>query len=189
MSYCAVIKAMKDGEQKQLHQHYHDNWYGFPLHNDNELFGRFVLEIFQAGLSWNTILQKEENFKKAFDNFDILKIAAYDDLKIESLLENAGIIRNRLKINSVIYNANIVLGLQKDFGSFEKWLDFHHPLSLQDWVKLFKKTFKFTGSEIVNEFLMSVSYLPGAHEEHCPEFEKIKQLNAKWLEQDKNIKH
>jgi DNA-3-methyladenine glycosylase I len=82
-------------------------------------------------------------------------------------LQNEGIIRNQLKIRAVIHNANVVLQLIEKHGSFKLWLDMHHPAELQDWVKLFKKTFKFTGPEIVREFLVSLAYLPGAHDEFC----------------------
>ena len=177
--YCDVITDMKEGSKK-LHKEYHDNHYGFPIHNDNELFGRLILEINQAGLSWETVLRKQHNFRKAFDNYDIKKIASYGEDDRARLLADAGIIRNRLKVDSVIHNANVVLGLQKEFGSFEKWLDAHHPRTKEEWVKLFKKTFRFTGGEIVNEFLVSTGYLHGAHKESCPIYEKTLKAKPKW---------
>jgi len=82
-----------------------------------------------------------------------------------------------LKIDAVIHNANMILAIQKEFGSFKNWLDTHHPKTKEEWVKLFKKTFKFTGGEIVNEFLLSTGYLPGAHDENCPAYKKIVKLN------------
>jgi DNA-3-methyladenine glycosylase I len=118
-----------------------------------------VLEINQAGLSWETILKKELGFRKAYNNFDINKVAKYEEADRERLLADAGIIRNRLKINAAIENARTILALQKEYGSFTKWLELHHPKTKDEWVKLFKKTFKFTGGEIVNEFLMSIGYL------------------------------
>lgn len=168
MSYCTAIANMQPEERKALHKNYHDNHYGFPLHDDNELFCRLVMEINQAGLSWETILKKEASFRKAYSNFDIKKVAAYTEEDRERLLADAGIIRNRLKVNAAIENAKTILNLQEEFGSFEKWLEHHHPKTKEEWVKLFKKTFRFTGGEIVNEFLMSIGYLRGAHSEDCP---------------------
>ncbi|HRE53013.1 MAG TPA: DNA-3-methyladenine glycosylase I [Flavitalea sp.] len=179
MSYCSYIKLMS-GDKKKLHKNYHDNHYGYPIHDDNELFGRLIMEINQAGLSWETILKKEQSFRKAYDNFNIKKIAAYKDADRERLLADAGIIRNRLKINAAIENAKTILALQKTFGSFEKWLESSHPKTKDEWVKLFKKTFRFTGGEIVNEFLMSIGYLPGAHAESCPIHKKILRQKPMW---------
>ena len=168
-------------EKKSIHQHYHDHYYGFPIHDDNELFGRLLMEINQAGLSWETILKKEVSFRKAYSNFDIKKIAAYKEKDIERLLGDAGIIRNRLKINAAIENAKTILKLQKDFGSFEKWLEVEYPKTKEEWVKLFKKTFKFTGGEIVNEFLMSIGFLHGAHAKDCPVYEQVITAKPLWL--------
>ena len=170
-SYCEYVK---DLPLDNVHRIYHDTQYGFPIESDNELFGRFILEINQAGLSWTTILNKQENFRKAFTNFDIQQIANYQEEDIERLLSDAGIIRNKLKINAVVYNAQQVVALQKGHGSFKTWLNKNHPKSLAEWVKLFKKTFKFTGGEITKEFLVSTGYLEGAHIESCPIFKKIK---------------
>ena len=158
---------------RSLHKNYHDNHYGFPIHDDNELFGRLILEMNQAGLSWETILKKESGFRKAYHQFNIKKIANYTEKDRERLLNDAGIIRNKLKINAAIENAKTILGLQKEYGSFEKWLEAHHPKTKEEWVKLFKKTFKFTGGEIVNEFLMSIGILPGAHDANCKILKKI----------------
>lgn len=177
MSYCDYTKNL---EETDVHKVYHDTQYGFPIHDDNELFGRLILEINQAGLSWDTILKKQENFRKAYSNFDIKIVANYDEKERARLLSDAGIIRNKLKVNAAIHNAQKILELQKEFGSFENWLDNHHPKTKEEWVKLFKKTFKFTGGEITNEFLMSTGYLKGAHDEDCPIFEKILALNPKW---------
>jgi len=96
-------------------------------------------------------------------------------------LSDAGIIRNKLKVNAAIHNANVILGLQAEFGSFKAWLDHKHPLTKDEWVKLFKKTFKFTGGEITNEFLMSSGYLPGAHDPECPVYAKVLAAEPKWL--------
>ena len=172
---------MHPTERKALHKDYHDNHYGFPIHDDDELFGRLILEINQAGLSWETILKKEKSFRKAYHNFEIEKVAAYTELDRERLLNDAGIIRNRLKINAAIENAKTILSLQKEQGSFEKWLEQHHPKTKEEWVKLFKKTFKFTGGEIVNEFLMSIGYLNGAHDADCPIHFQLLQKKPMWL--------
>lgn len=163
-----------------FHGPYHEREYGFPVESDDILFERLALEINQAGLSWLTVLKKREAFQEAFDHFAIEKVAQYDDTKRQQLLTNAAIIRNRLKINAVIHNANVLLNLKESHGSFKGWLDAHHPRALPEWVKLFKKTFKFTGPEIVNEFLMSTGYLPGAHSEDCPVYSRVMKQQPAW---------
>ncbi len=160
---------------------YHDTQYGFPLQDDNLLFERLVLEINQAGLSWITILKKADNFRRAYDQFDLQKVAAYSEPERARLLADAGIIRNRLKVNAAIENANRILALQQSHGSFKGWLDAHHPREKADWVKLFKQNFVFTGGEIVGEFLMSSGYLSGAHTPDCPIFELVKAQKPAWL--------
>jgi DNA-3-methyladenine glycosylase I len=177
-SYCDYVK---DLPVNNVHRIYHDTQYGFPIDDDNELFGRLILEINQAGLSWDTILKKQDNFRKAYSNFDIQAIANYKEKDIERLLNDAGIIRNKLKVNAAIHNAQQILRLQKTFGSFKAWLDHHYPLSKEEWVKLFKKTFKFTGGEITGEFLMSTGYLKGAHAPDCPILAKIKSNETNQL--------
>lgn len=179
MSYCSVIEYMSE-DKKAIHKPYHDHQYGFPIHDDNELFCRLVLEINQAGLSWEIILKKEATFRKAYDNFNIKKVAAYTEADRERLIADPGIIRNRLKINAAIENAKTILQLQKEHGSFEKWLELHHPKTKAEWVKLFKKTFRFTGGEIVNEFLMSAGYLPGAHTADCSVYKKVLKADPHW---------
>lgn len=164
MSYCDFVSTRPKDD---LHRIYHDFHYGTPIDNDDELFGRLILEINQAGLSWDTILKKQAHFYEAFDHYDIARIATYSDEKIQELLGNPGIIRNKLKIHAVIYNAKEVLTIQKEYGTFKNWLDTHRGLSKPEWVKLFKKHFKFVGGEIVGEFLMSTGYLPGAHHPNC----------------------
>jgi DNA-3-methyladenine glycosylase I len=163
------------------HGPYHDTEYGFPLQDDQLLFERLVLEINQAGLSWLTILKKRDNFRRAYHDFNIEAIAAYGDVDRQRLLSDAGIIRNRLKIDAVISNARKVVELNEQHGSFRSWLDHHHPHNKPDWVRLFRETFKFTGGEIVGEFLMSTGYLPGAHEECCPVFAQISVLGPPWM--------
>lgn len=186
MSYCLAIDGMQPESRKELHKNYHDNYYGFPIHDDNELFGRLILEINQAGLSWETVLKKENSFRKAYDNFDIEKIASYTEDDRERLLNDSGIIRNKLKVNAAIENAKTIMELQKEFGSFENWLEHHHPKTLPEWMKLFKKTFKFTGGEIVNEFLMSTGYLKGSHHETCPIYAKVLDQKPLWNKGEKN---
>ncbi|MDP4130256.1 MAG: DNA-3-methyladenine glycosylase I [Bacteroidota bacterium] len=179
MSYCSYIETM-EGAKKDLHKIYHDQHYGFPIHDDDELFGRLLMEINQAGLSWETVLKKEQSFRKAYSKFNIKKVAAYKEADRERLLADPGIIRNRLKINAAIENAKAIILLQKQYGSFEKWLEAHHPKAKEEWVKLFKETFRFTGGEIVNEFLMSTGYLPGAHAKDCPVYHKVLKAKPLW---------
>ncbi|MCB0760178.1 MAG: DNA-3-methyladenine glycosylase I [Flavobacteriales bacterium] len=169
-SYCAYVHGLPEGN---VHRIYHDTQYGFPIEDDDELFGRLVLEINQAGLSWTTILNKQDHFRLAYSGFSIDAVAAYDDVEVERLLADAGIIRNRLKILAAVHNARQIQELRKEHGSFKAWLDFHHPLDHAAWVKLFKKTFRFTGGEITKEFLMSTGYLPGAHVADCPVYHQL----------------
>ena len=181
-TYCEAIGLMKEGDL-HVHKEYHDLHYGFPIDDDNELFCRLVLEINQAGLSWTTILKKQAGFRKAYHNFNLKKVAAYNEKDIERLMNDANIIRNRLKINAAIENARSILQIQKEFTSFKNWLNHHHPKTKQEWTLLFKKTFRFTGGEIVNEFLMSTGYLPGAHHESCSVFKKVIKAKPAWKRQ------
>lgn len=176
-TYCDAVAQLNKSNVNRM---YHDHFYGFPVEDDHELFERLILEINQAGLSWTTILNKQKNFKKAFHHFNIKKVANYKDLDRQRLLNDPGIIRNRLKIDATIHNAKIILQLQTDFGSFKNWLDLNHPKPKEEWVKLFKQTFKFTGGEIVNEFLMSIGYLEGAHCTSCPVYKKIVKNKPAW---------
>lgn len=163
------------------HGPYHDREYGFPIREDDALFERLVLEINQAGLSWLTILKKRAAFVQAFDGFEIDRVANFSDADRARLLANPGIIRNRLKVNAAIHNAQVICSLQQEFGSFAGWLDHHHPLPKPDWVKLFRRTFRFTGGEITGEFLMSTGYLAGAHRPDCPVFANIQAQNPPWM--------
>ncbi len=173
--YCAYVATINDVDD--VDKKYHDNHYGVKIEDDNELFCRLVMEINQAGLSWRTILVKENNFRNAYHNFDIKKVAKYGEKDFLRLMKDADIIRNRLKINAAIYNAQQLLLIQKEFGSFKKWLDREdirltdiqtdRELLKKEWVKLFKKHFKFVGGEIVGEFLMSINLLPGSHGKDC----------------------
>jgi len=165
-----------------FHGPYHDTEYGFPSADDRVLFERLVLEINQAGLSWLTILKKRDAFRAAFDGFNVDRVAAYGEAERERLLADAGIIRNRLKIDAAIENARRIVALRAEYGSFDGWLRAHHPLSKAEWIKLFKRTFRFTGGEIVGEFLMSLGYLPGAHQPRCPVWAEVAALNPPWME-------
>lgn len=176
-SYCEYVNTL---EKENLHKIYHDSQYGFPILLDNELFGRLILEINQAGLSWITILKKQKNFRTSFSNFNIKKIANYGEKEINILLNDPGIIRNKLKINAVIFNANRILEIKKNHGSFSKWLDENQTTEIDLWVKLFKQNFKFTGGEITKEFLFSTGYLKGAHIETCPIYKKLNNIKPKW---------
>jgi len=178
LTYCQYVKSHPEDEFNRV---YHDTEYGFPLDDDALLFERLILEINQAGLSWITILKKKENFRLAYHGFAIDKIAGYDQAERERLLADAGIIRNRLKINAAIENAKKIQTLQKEYGSFKDWLDVHTHYTKDDWVKLFKQNFKFTGGEIVGEFLMSTGYLPGAHDPDCPIYGQIALFKPAWM--------
>jgi DNA-3-methyladenine glycosylase I len=153
---------------------YHDEEWGVPLHNDRKLFEFMVLDAFQAGLSWKTILNKRENFRKAFDNFDPEIIALYDEEKYNSLLADAGIIRNRAKIRATISNARAFLSVQNEFGSFDKyiWSFVGHKPIINSWKSLSelpaktevsdkmskdltKRGFKFVGSTICYAFMQA----------------------------------
>lgn len=163
------------------HGPYHDLEYGFPVRDDDALFERFVLEINQAGLSWLTILKKREGFRRAYSGFRVADVAAYTEEDRQRLLHDPGVIRNRLKIDAAIHNALHILTIQEEYGSFSNWLDRHHPLTKDEWVKLFKKNFRFVGGEIVGEFLMSTGYLPGAHQTDCPVYARIAKLGPPWM--------
>jgi DNA-3-methyladenine glycosylase I len=174
-SYCVAVRS---GRLHAVHTVYHDLEYGFPLRSDDELFERLILEINQAGLSWETILKKREGFKLAYANFRLEDVAAFDDDDLARLLADAGIIRNRLKVLAAIENARRILELQRDHGSFLAWLESNHPKDLEAWRILFKKI--FTGGEIVREFLVSTGFLPGAHNADCPCQTKILELDPAW---------
>jgi DNA-3-methyladenine glycosylase I len=175
MSYCIAARG------HPFHGPYHDREYGFPISDDDELFERLVLEINQAGLSWLTILKKREHFRRAFDGFDIARVARFTQHRRARLLADEGIIRNRLKIDAAIENAKRILAIRASHGSFAAWLESHHPRTKEEWVKLFRKTFVFTGGEITGSFLISIGYLPGAHDQDCPVFARIAKLRPAWM--------
>ena len=201
-SYCDVAPG------HEWHGPYHDTEYGFPLRSDAELFERLMLEINQAGLSWLTILKKREAFRRAYDGFDPAKVARYGARERRRLLADAGIVRNRLKVEAAIANAKAVLTLGKSHGSFAAWLEEktwtdgrtegrkeggkakgrsggravggRRRRTKEEWVALFKQTFRFTGGEIVGEFLVSTGFLPGAHVPECPVYATIVRLKPAW---------
>ncbi len=179
-AYCDVAPG------HEHHGPYHDREYGFPLRGDDELFERLILEINQAGLSWLTILKKREGFRAAYSGFRVERVAAYSERDKARLLNDPNIIRNRLKVEAAVANARIILELRQRHGSFAAWLDAHHPLAKEEWITLFKKTFRFTGGEITGEFLMSLGYLPGAHKPECPVFARIARKNPPWMRAPKN---
>lgn len=164
-----------------VHGPYHDKEYGFPQSGESELFERLILEINQAGLSWETILKKREGFRNAYSGFNVDKVARYGEKDRTRLLADAGIIRNRLKVDAAIHNAQVIRGLRDSHGGFLQWIEAHHPLTKPEWVKLFKKTFRFTGGEITGEFLMSLGYLPGAHHQDCPAFKRAAKQKPAWM--------
>jgi len=163
-----------------VHGPYHDLEYGFPRTKESDLFERLILEINQAGLSWLTILKKREGFRAAYDGFDVDTVAEYGDEDLVRLLNDPGIIRNRLKVEAAIHNARRIRELRDSHGSFSAWLEDHHPREKADWVKLFKANFRFTGGEITGEFLISLGYLPGAHVEGCPVWDRVLAADPPW---------
>ncbi len=165
MTYCQYCR---EHPEDKWNGPYHDTQYGFALVSDSGLFERLVLEINQAGLSWLTILKKAEGFRRAYSGFNIDAVAAYGEADRARLLADPGIVRNRLKVEAAIANARQLQALRAEYGSFHGWLAAHHPRPKHEWVALFKKTFRFTGGEIVGEFLMSTGWLPGAHDADCP---------------------
>jgi DNA-3-methyladenine glycosylase I len=174
-SYCDIAPG------HPLHGPYHDTEYGFPLTDEAALLERLSLEIFQAGLSWLIVLKKRPAIVAAFDGFDAERVAAYGALDTKRLLADAGIIRNRRKVEAIIENARRVVGLRESDGGIAAWIAAHHPSSKDDWVKMFRQTFVFMGAEVVGEFLISIGYLPGAHREDCPAYARIAPLRPPWM--------
>lgn len=177
-SYC-------DAAEHPIHGPYHNREYGFRVRDDRVLFERLMLEINQAGLSWLTILKKRDAFRRAYRDFDIDAVARFGARDRARLMRDAGIIRNRLKINAAVENARRLRAIRASHGSFGAWLDAQHPLSLDEWRALFKRTFLFPGGEIVREFLVSTGYLPGAHRESCPTFAAALRSRPPWQRKPK----
>jgi DNA-3-methyladenine glycosylase I len=174
-SYCSIAPG------HPVHHDYHASEYGFPQRDERVLFERLVLEIMQAGLSWEIVLKRRAGMRAAFHDFDVDRIAALDADGQAALLANPAIIRNKLKVAAVVENARRIQALRGSHGGFANWLDAHHPRDKAGWTKLFKTQFLFTGGEIVGEFLMSLGYLPGAHSADCPVTGAIAALNPPWL--------
>ena len=174
MSYCDFAATA------QAHQLFHATEHGFPIRDEAALFERLVLEIAQAGLSWDIVLKRRSGMAEAFHHYDVSRIAAYDAEERQRLLADARIIRNRLKIDAIIYNAQQILKLRETHSGFAAWLDDHHPLDRAAWVKVFRKQFRFVGGEIVHEFLRGVGYLAGAHDAECPIAAIVTALNPPW---------
>jgi DNA-3-methyladenine glycosylase I len=163
-----------------VHGRYHDAEYGFPAREESVLFERLVLEINQAGLSWLTILNKRAALRAAYAEFEVDRVAGFGPDEVERLLADPGIIRNRLKIDAAVENARRIQVLRAAHGSFSNWLEGHHPRSIEAWTPLFRRTFRFTGGQIVNEFLVSLGYLPGAHEPDCPVYARVLEASPPW---------
>lgn len=174
-----------------LYEAYHDEEWGVPVYDDDTLFEFLILETFQAGLSWITILRKRENFRNAFDDFDYKKIANYDQFKIDSLLQDAGIIRNKLKINATITNAQNFMKIQEEFGSFSKYIwDFidgkpiknefkklsdvpaNTPLSDVISKDLKKRGFKFVGTTVIYAHMQATGMV-NDHETQCFRYNEV----------------
>tara|TARA_E500000318_G_scaffold111453_2_gene130085 strand:+ start:2025 stop:2588 length:564 start_codon:yes stop_codon:yes gene_type:complete len=174
-----------------LYEAYHDNEWGVPVKDDDTLFEFLILETFQAGLSWITVLRKRENFRTAFDQFDYKKIANYNQTKIEALLQDSGIIRNKLKVNATVSNANAFMEVQKEFGSFSKYIwsfvdgkpiknewgnykDAPATTSLSDTIsKDFKKRgFKFVGSTVIYAHMQATGMV-NDHEVNCFRYHEV----------------
>ena len=177
MSYCQLSHG------HPYHGPYHDLEYGFPVEDEAKLFERLSLEIFQAGLSWLTVLKKRKAINEALFDFDIDRVADLQTPEVESLLENPKIIRNKLKIRAIRHNGNIIRSM-REYGGFAHWIEQQHPLLKPEWVATFKKSgFQFVGGEIVGEFLMSIGYLRPPHDENCSIFKKQLALRPPWMMQ------
>ena len=171
-SYCRLAPG------HPVHHSYHESEYGFPSRDERVLFERLCLEIMQAGLSWELILKRRAGIGTALAHFNVDRVAAMGPDDVARLLVDPAMIRNRLKVAAIVENARRVQTLRTSHGGFAAWLDAHHPQSKAEWVKLWKRTFVFSGGEIVGEFLMSLGYLPGAHAPDCPVAARI--LGAPW---------
>ncbi|WP_282134592.1 DNA-3-methyladenine glycosylase I [Seonamhaeicola maritimus] len=178
-------------EGDELYENYHDEEWGVPVYDDDKLFEFLILETFQAGLSWITVLRKRENFRKAFDNFDYKKIANYSQEKIDSLLQDTGIIRNKLKVNATITNAQAFIVIQKEYGSFNNYIwgftdgkpiknkfenlnqiPANTPLSDRISKDLKKRGFKFVGSTVVYAHMQATGMV-NDHTTHCFRYNEV----------------
>ena len=177
-----IVKRCSWVTDDEIYVRYHDDEWGVPTHDDRELFEMLVLESFQAGLSWITILKKRENFKKAFDDFDYEKVAKYGEDKVEELRLNKGIIRHKGKINAAINNAKIFIEIQKEFGSFDEYIwgftngeiikaEFKTESELSATISkdLKKRGMSFVGPTIIYSYLESIGIIDN-HEKGCFKF-------------------
>ncbi len=190
------ISRCKWCEKDSLYIKYHDNEWGTPIHDEQKLFECLILEIFQAGLSWITVLRKRENFRKSFDNFDYKKVALYDEDKIQELLQDAGIIRNKLKVRATVSNAQAFLKVQKEFGSFDKYIwsfvdwktnqnkwkttkELPASTELSDLLSkdLKKRGFKFVGSTVVYAHMQAT----GMVNDHTIDCYRYDELSTKTI--------
>ncbi len=186
-----MIKRCEWCGTDELYVKYHDEDWGVPVHDDRLHFEMLILEGAQAGLSWITVLRKRENYKKAFDNFDVKKVAKYSEAKIEKLLQNAGIIRNKLKVRSAVTNAKAFIEIQKEFGSFDKyiWQFVNNKPIANKWKKmsdvpatsmesdtlskdLKKRGFKFVGSTIIYAHMQSIGMV-NDHTTDCFRYKEV----------------
>jgi len=191
-----MVNRCKWADYNDLMREYHDKEWGTPQHDDRILYELLILEGMQAGLSWNTVLQKRANFRKAFDNFDYNKIIKYSEKKIEELMQNEGIIRNRLKIQSVIANAKSYIKVQEEYGSFDNyiWSFVNNKVNLNSWKKLEelppnsalsdkiskdmkKRGFKFIGTTIIYSFLQAIGII-NDHTTDCFRYPELS--NSPW---------
>jgi DNA-3-methyladenine glycosylase I len=172
--YCAISPG------HPIHETYHASEHGFPSRDESVLFERLCMEIMQAGLSWSLVLQRRATMRIAFTGYDVDAVAAYGEADVTRLMADPGIVRNRLKILAIIHNAGVIKALRTSHGGFAAWLDAHHPLDKPEWVRLFKRQFRFTGGEITGEFLMSLGWLPDAHSPDCPIYPRITALLPPW---------
>ncbi len=180
-----------------LYEAYHDQEWGVPVYDDQTIFEFLILETFQAGLSWITILRKRENFREALDDFDYKKIARYSEAKLEALLQNPGIIRNKLKVKATVSNAQAFIEIQEEFGSFSKYIwSFVNHKPIQNSVKIYKEApattaisdalskdlkkrgFKFTGSTVVYAHMQATGMV-NDHEMDCFRYAEVKSLGVK----------
>ena len=180
-----------------LYEAYHDQEWGVPVYDDQTIFEFLILETFQAGLSWITILRKRENFREALDDFDYKKIARYSEAKLEALLQNPGIIRNKLKVKATVSNAQAFIKIQEEFGSFSKYIwSFVNHKPVQNSVKIYKEApattaisdalskdlkkrgFKFTGSTVVYAHMQATGMV-NDHEVDCFRYAEVKSLGVK----------
>lgn len=191
---CAATAGCTWPGDDPLMNQYHDEEWGVPLHDDRKIFEFMILDAFQAGLSWKTILHKRKNFEKAFANFDVAKIAKFNEKKVEALLQDAGIIRNRLKIMATITNAQRFMEVQKEFGSFDQYIwQFvgHKPMDSKRAAMsevpaktaesdamskdLLKRGFKFVGSTICYAFMQAAGMV-NDHVMTCPRYKQVKKF-------------